>query len=235
MRAQMTEVAQLLHALAWPLVTLVLIWRFGDEFKKLIVKLGDRLDQAATIKLKLAGLGALELAGLVAKRSIVPIPGGAPAMAVTAGRAGETQQQEFDRLIVAYEAVNDPDRSQRVAKRDALAYQLGELGRRMQIARSTLAEGSDAKIAVLATMVTADPKRGDLPHLATASTRVAYKFSAYRLVLALLSFLSSFPPSPRSLHKAVDILDEIEKRLKPDEDLAAIIDRARRAIEASVG
>ncbi len=171
----------------------------------------------------------------MAKRSLVAIPDGTPLAGPASDSRGETPQQEFDRLISAYVAVDDVDRSQRVAKRDQLANRLGEVGRKLQIARSALAAGPDAKIAVLATMITADPRKGDLSHLATAAAHVEYKFSGYRLVLALLSFLSNFPPTSNSLRKAMVILDEIEKRVNPDDDLAAIIDRARHVIEASAG
>ena len=224
----MLEVAHILRAISWPIVALVAFYKFGGDLRRLIERIGVRVDQAANIKIKMAGLG-LELAGLVVKRN------GAGARPLTVDKPDETPLQEFERLLAEYEAVNSPERARRVERRNQLADRMGQLARQLKLARSALAEGPDVKIAALATVIIIEPKKSDLSHLSKAAQNVQYKFSGYRLVLALLAFIATFPLSPKSLALAVALLDDVETRTSAadDDDLSAIIEHTRRLIEAS--
>jgi hypothetical protein len=150
------------------------------------------------------------------------------------GPTGETEAQEFLRLVTEYDNVNEPDPAKRVEIRHRLADRLGQLAISLKEVRRDLASGSEGRLVALATAVVRSPARGDLGALVAAAENVKFKFTGYRIVLALVSLLSGDNVRPTTLARVEDAVKEVAANTdaKSDPPLQRLVGRALEAITA---
>lgn len=218
----MKELVKLLDVAAWPFVTLVAIILFRVKLDDLFFSISDKIRRSN--KIKASGLGiSFELMGEVIKNSIAP---GAPSSSVNRTE----DSNKFDKLVSDYNSANDPDPRQRARLRKPIADELGELAVALQLDRKTLAQGPEGKLVALATAIILEPNDGDLDQILEGSKRVKFKYTAYRLVLGVISALRKTSLTKANKTKIGSILAAIEDNANSSQDssLQSLINKTRR-------
>ena len=96
-----------------------------------------------------------------------------------------------------------------------------------------LANGTEGRLVALATAVVLEPMRGDLAAIEKAAAAVRFKYTAYRLVLALISAMPTVALNKRTLKRLDAILAAIAANAgaAAGPPLQSIIDRTKDEIE----
>ncbi|WP_416064043.1 hypothetical protein ACK9YZ_12580 [Rhizobium sp. ZK1] len=218
----MKELIKLLDVAAWPFVALVAIILFRVKLDGLFFSITDKIRRSN--KIKASGLGiSFELMGEVIKNSIAP-----GATYLTADQTEDSKK--FDKLVSDYDSVKDADPRQRARLRKPIADELGELAVALQLDRKTLAQGPEGKLVALATAIILKPNDGDLDQILEGSKRVKYKYTAYRLVLGVISALRKTSLTKANKTKIASILAAIEDNANSSQDssLQNLINKTRR-------
>lgn len=218
----MNDAASLLHAVAWPIVILIIFFTLRHQVGTLLSRINDKIQYATRIKI---GKTGIELAEIISQRSII-------ARAIPAGKTNEQMLSDFEQLSKDYGSVNDPDLRTRVATRTDIADRLGELGLQLKLSRVGLSESNlEGKLVALATMIIRKPTSADLACLERAAKIANYRFTRYRLLLALLPTLSNPALTSNILLRMEKVINSVEDRQdRPDQPLQDLIDRTRNAI-----
>lgn len=226
----MHDFVQFVQAVAWPLVALTALLILRRDLANLVDEIAESIHRSNKLKYKGFGM-AVELACEIAQ---VAVPAktsvGLPA-------DGPAAQQEFEKLAVAYRDLKVADYTQRVAERRHLADQLGAWANNLPADRSKLSTGHEGERVALATAILLRPMRGDLTHLLSAASpppnTVLFKFTGYRIVLALTTSLSGDKISERQLGRIEKVLDAVEQNANAASDpgLQALLDRTRAVVE----
>lgn len=217
----MKDFAEILKAVAWPItvfaIVIILRFRVGELAGALAKKVMD----SNRLKVRWPG-GAFELASQVARTSIGP---------AAKSQAGESDADEFTRLALEYENLKIADLSHRVAERMKLADRLGRLAILLNSSRKTLAGGNEGQLVALATAAVLEPRPRDILTLMTASERVRFKFTGYRIVLAIPVIAKGVLGST-TIDRLEEMLRNVERNAKSseDEDLQDLIDATRRTL-----
>jgi len=224
---ELSGVAELLKAVAWPAVALTVFLVLRSEARSFMSMLTLKVDRASRTKLL---KGMIDLVDEVAKASVSSDRSGGPP-------SGQDPAQEFEALAKEYDALDDPDYKSRVATRRRQADRLGELAASLKLPRAALAEStSEGKLVALATAAVLKPMTNDFAALEKAAETANFNFTRYRLALAIVPTLSKAAVSAKLLRRAAKILDSIEHRpnAETDASLQRRID-GLRAMVASLG
>src|SRR5882757_7765517 len=216
----MREAADILRALAWPIVALTALLLLRSEIRLLFASLSA---QAARLNRIKAGKVVIELAEEIARGAIVR---GAPDVTPKT----DSPLQEFDQLAKQYDELSIESYSERVDARRRLADRLGALAVELRLPRVELSESSsEGKLVALATAAMLTPKTRDILALEKAAQRANFNFTRYRIALALVPTLARPDVGARTLERVREVLDEIEQRspAPTHESLQRIIDRVR--------
>jgi hypothetical protein len=221
-RIAMRDVAEILKAIAWPIAVSIMFFYLRFQLTSLAGALVSKVHESRNIKLRGAGL-VFEMASQVARASIAP---------TSKTNAAESDKDEFDRLAREYQGLDIADLKERVAQRFKLADRLGELAVSLELPRKNLASGNEGELVALATAAVMQPKARDLTNLQVAAKRVAFKFTAYRLVLAIPTLANEDNLRQATIARLEEMLTDIGKNSKSNEDpdLQELIDTTRHTL-----
>ncbi|MDQ0467641.1 hypothetical protein [Labrys wisconsinensis] len=226
----MHDFVQIVQAVAWPLVVLAALLLLRRDLASLVDEIAGSFRRSRRIKYKGFGV-ALELAGEIAQDTVKQRTSIEPAA------NSESAEREFEALAVAYRDLKIADPAQRAAERRRLADRLGGLAIALRIDRHKLSTGHEGERVALATAVLLSPARGDLGHLLSAASPPSgsslFRFTGYRIVLALTPTLSHERVGKGQLDRVEKILNVVEQNANAatDEPLQTLIDRTRAVVE----
>jgi hypothetical protein len=224
---------QLVQAVSWPLVAFIALLLLRRDLANLVDEVAGTIRRSRRVKYKGFGV-TLELASEIAQGEVVTKTTVVPAANALAAQAA---QEEFETLAVAYRDLKISDPAQRVAERRRLADQLGASADALRIERSKLSSGHEGERVALATAILLKPMRGDLIHLLTAASpprgTSLFKFTGYRIVLALTPTLSADSVGKRQLDRVEKVLDAVEQNANAavDQPLQNLLDRTRAVVD----
>jgi len=221
----MRDWALLIRSLAWPIVALTAMATFRLELVGIFSAIKRQIENAKRFKGRAFG-ASFELASEVTQRFVQNV-------SKSDGPATESETEEFARKVHEYENFNDPDARTRAKLRHPLADRLGTLAVSLGLKRLELANGSEGQLVALATAIVLHPLRGDLAAIEKAAAKVTFKYTAYRLVLALISVIPTVALNKRTLQRLEAILANIAANARAADDpaLHSIIESTKDEIE----
>jgi hypothetical protein len=245
----MATLVDLIRAIAWPATVLIALAVLRSQIQAFIIKLTDSISQAAQISVTKRGveiklekkmaavstqITALNAVQEQVKESLYAAPRTRRRRSQMAGVKADGKSEIPERLYElakTYLSINLPDWRQRVARKNELALEMGDIIIREQVSRDRLAAATDEGLQVaLASAIATDPEEGDLDRILHVVPMLSRLHVRFKFVVALISMLN------KGLIRDTDF-DKVHETLRgmsvsADEGLQKIISDAEGLLEA---
>jgi hypothetical protein len=239
----------LLDVIAWPATVLIALAVLRNQIMTFLSKMTDAIGRAAQISIGKKGVEIKldnkidavnsRISALKATqdqvKEIVYSEKRARRRRAGPGAASVSIPKDLRTLSEAYLAVDDPDWRQRVARKNELGLQMGNLVIREDVSRDQLAHSRDEGLYLaLAAAVAADPEEGCLQRILQVAQAVSRLHVRYKIVLALIALINKGLVEQRDVAAVREALRKMS--IRADEPLLKVIADAEKLLDAvSIG
>jgi hypothetical protein len=242
------DTTQLLNVVAWPTTVLIALAVLRSQIRMLLTRFTDAIAQAAQISIGKKGLEIKLDSKITAVNSrILALKAGQdqvketvyrdrrsrrriPPSTASAAGASEIPPTLLE-MATSYLKVDIPDWRQRVARKNELALQMGNVVITECVSRDRLAQSTDEGLHLaLAAAIAADPDQADLDRILRVVPITSRLHVRYKLVVALLSLINQGLVQQTDVAAAEEALRRMS--INADEPLQRVIAAAGTLIHA---
>jgi len=233
-----SDLANLIHAVAWPATILIVIFLLRQELRNFIGRLTDSISQAAQISITAKGL-EIKLAKQIAavNSRVTAVQATQEQVKTAVGRKRPRKSDEghpipkaLNALANKYLELEIPDYRERLRQKNKMARNMGEAVVEAGVSRDSLVKSdSEGLLLAFAAAVVAQPEEQDLDRIVEAASKAKRLHVRYWLVVAL-SVLINTGFVDKDLSSEVErVLDELNKGADPPlakfiQDTAKLLD-----------